>query len=123
MLDLEYWANPEKYIDNYMAIFWSTKNIIVPVAEKEVLYKNFVYNIDGLAYESLCDARRDFGYEIDYIGKCKNITEAQNINAYFISCMNSIKKEIENSEKENRKCGLNYPRLKSRDSISKIPML
>ena len=106
MLDLEYWANPEKYIDNYTAIFWSTKNIIVPVAEKEVFYKNFVYNIDGLAYESLCDARRDFGYSIDYIGKCKNTTEAQNINAYFISCMNSIKKEIENSEKENRECGI-----------------
>lgn len=34
MLDLEYWSQPEKYIDNFSAIFWSTKNIIVPVAEK-----------------------------------------------------------------------------------------
>ena len=106
MLDLEYWSNPEKYIDNYMAIFWLTKNIIVPVAEKEVFYKDFVYNIDGLAYELLCDARRELGYEINYTGKCKNTTEAQIINAYFISCMNSIKKEIDDSEKENRKCGI-----------------
>lgn len=102
MLDLEYWANPEKYIDNFSAIFWSTKNIVVPVAEKEVFYKEFVYNIEGLAYESLCDARRAFNIPIDFKGDCKTVKKARDVNGYFIMCVDTIKREIENSEKEGR---------------------
>ena len=106
MLNLDYCAHPEKYIDNFLAIYWTSKKVFVPVPEKEVFYKGWVYEISGKAFEGLYDARIEYGYPPDFTGICKTAKDAQGINGYFMACANSIIKEIESAEKENRKCGI-----------------
>ena len=106
MLDLDFCAHPEKYIDNFLAVYWSSRKVFVPVPEKEGFYKGWVYEISGKAYEGLYDARIEYGYPPDFTGMCKTAKEARGINGYFTACANSIVKEIENSAKENRECGI-----------------
>ncbi len=103
MIDLEYWACPFKQEnDEFFAAYLTSKKIIVPVAEREVLYKDWIYKIDDFAYESLCDARRVFNVPINFKGDCKTVKKARDVNGYFMACLRSIKNEIENSKKEGR---------------------
>ena len=103
MIDLEYWSCPFKQeSDEFFAAYLTSKKIIVPLAEDEVFYKDWVYKISGEALEGLCDARKVFGVPLDFKGTCKTVKKARDVNGYFMACLRSIKNEIENSEKEGR---------------------
>lgn len=103
MIDLEYWSCPFKQEnDEFFATYLISKEIIVPVAEDEVFYKDWVYKISGKVLEGLCDARKVFGVPLDFKGTCKIVKKARDVNGYFIMCADTIKSEIENSEKEGR---------------------
>ena len=106
MIDLEYWANPEKYMDNFTAIYWSSKKILIPIAEKEIYYKDWIYELDEHGYNTLCDARRKFGYDINYEGNCKTALEARQINSYFISFLKLIKRDLDECKKNNSECNI-----------------
>ena len=98
MLDLEYWSNPSIKDKNFFAAFWTTKNIIVPIAEKEVFYKGWIYEIDDNEYNRLCNIRKKHGYNIDYCGKCKTIEDARQINMTFIDYHRILVKIIESGD-------------------------
>lgn len=102
MLNLDYCVHPEKYIDNFMAIYWSTKHVFMPVPEKEVFYKGWVYEISGKAFEGLYDARLEYGYPPDFTGDCKTAYDARGINGYFMACAGTIISSIENSKKSGQ---------------------
>ena len=102
MLDLDFCAHPEKYIDNFLAVYWSSRKVFVPVPEKEVFYKGWVYEISGKAYKGLYDARIEYGYPPDFTGMCKTTKEARGINGYFMACADTIISSIENSEKNGK---------------------
>lgn len=104
MLNLDYCAHPEKYIDNFLAIYWTSKKVFVPVPEKEVFYKGWVYEISGKAFEGLYDARIEYGYPPDFTGLCKTAKDARGINGYFMACANSIVKGIEMREETGGTC-------------------
>ena len=79
MIDLNYWEHPEEHIDNFEVIYWTSKHVFIPVAEKEVLYNGWVYEISGKAYEGLYDARIEYGYPPDFVGDCKTAKDARQL--------------------------------------------